>query len=499
LATYGLNSFGFLRPSLTEIVEQRKQAYRDLFGSNINTNDNSVIDKIVSIEADRENQVWMQMQEVYDSQTYQGAEGKYLDDLFSRRGIYRNGLTKATGSVEMVLNNTVPYNTTYSTGAYKVNSTFILQEDVLVAGNIFAHTLLNSQINTGSYTFTILNTTTSVTATLNLTLTNKTPNSIELNSFFNSIKTFIVDNTINENLSRIFIDNVAGSMYIGYTSATEMVGLAQKVDFKISPQIGNKTIRFDVIAEEAGLNPVGIGQITTITPQPSGYVSIGNIEAFFSGANIESDSEYRARASSQISSPAAATRSAIINGLLTGVDGVRKVKIFSNPTGTTSPAGIPPYKFIPVVYGGDTPSISQRLYELIACSNATYGTANYDIETEDGQVETIYHTKAAEKDVAIRVSYKTVQNRPLADSERSSITSGLLDTINGYPINPTLYNIQLVQSVTSAVPLIQFQVLTVEIKLATDSDSSYSSATFNTDIEDVLILAEADVYFNQIV
>ena len=169
-------------------------------------------------------------------------------------------------------------------------------------------------MNTGNYTFTILNTTTSVTATLNLALTNKTPNSVELNSFFNSIKTFIVDNTINENLSRIFIDNVAGSMYIGYTSTTEMVGLSQKVDFKISPQIGNKTIRFDVIAEDAGLNPVSIGQITTITPQPSGYVAIGNIEAFFSGANIESDSEYRARASSQISSPAAATRSAIIIG-----------------------------------------------------------------------------------------------------------------------------------------------------------------------------------------
>jgi hypothetical protein len=139
-------------------------------------------------------------------------------------------------------------------------------------------------------------------------------------------------------------------------------------------------------------------------------------------------------------------------------------------------------------------------YKLAAAgSNATYGTVNYDIETEDGQVETIYHTKATEKDVAIRVSYKTVQNRPLADSERSSITSGLLDTINGYSINPTLYNIQLVQSVTSAVPLIQFQVLTVEIRLATDPDSSYSSATFNTNIEDVLILAEADVYFNQIV
>lgn len=499
MATYGLNSFGFFRPSLTDIITQRKQAYRDLFGANINTNENSVIDKIVSIEADRENQVWMQMEEVYNSQTYQGAEGKYLDDLFGRRGIYRNGLTKATGSVELTLNNTVPYNTTYSVATYKINTNFILQEDVLVSGNIFAHKLLNSQINTGSYTFTIVNSTTSVTQTLNLALSNKTPNSSELNAFFNSLKTFIVDNTINENTARIFIDYVAGSMYIGFTSATVMIGLSQKVDFKISPQIGDKTIRFDVIAESAGLNPVSIGQVTSISPQPAGYVSIGNIESFFSGANIESDSEYRARASSQISSPAAATRPAIINGLLTGVEGVRKVKIFSNPTGTTSPAGIPPYKFVTVVYGGDTPSISQRLYELIACSNATFGTVNYDIETEDGQTETIYHTKATEKDVAIRVTYKTVQNRPLADSERLTITTGLLDTINGYPINPTVYNIQLIQSVTAAVPLIQFQSLVVEIKLASDPDGSYSSATFNTDIEDILVLAEADVFYNQVV
>lgn len=496
---YGLNPWGFTRPTLTEIVNERFQAYRDVFGVNINTNDNSIINKIVSIEADRENVMWQMAEEVFDSQTYQGAEGKYLDDLFSRRGIYRRGVTKATGSVEMFLQPSVAYNTSYSSATYKINNSFLLQNDVLVSGNIIAHKLLNSQISTGTYTFTIVNSTTSITNTLILTLLDKTPNSSALNTFFNSLKTFIVDNTINSNSLRIFIDNVAGSMYIGYTDANTLVGLSQKVDFKISPQIGQKAIRFDVIAEEAGFDPVSINQINTINPSPTGFVSIQNIEAFFSGSNVESDAEYRARASSTISSPAAATRSAIINGLLTGVDGVSKVKIFSNPTGTTSPAGIPPYKFVPVVYGGDTPSISQRLYELIACSNATWGEVDYDIETEDGQVEKIYHTKATEKDVAIRVSYKTTQNRPLADSEKTQIISDLVGTVNSYGVNPTIYNIQLISSVTTSLPLVQFISLVVEIKISSDPDSSYSSGTFSTNIEDVVILTEDNIFFNQVV
>lgn len=496
---YGLNPYGFNRPTLSNIISERLQSYRDVFGSNINTNDNSIINKIVSIEADRENQIWQMAQEVFDSQTYQGAEGIYLDDLFSRRGIYRRGVTKATGSVQMFLEPSVPYNTTYSSGTYKINSSFSLQQDVLVSGNIIAHKMLNSQISLGNYIFTIINSTTSATATLNLTLSDKTPNSSALNTFFNSIKDFIVNNTIAANSSRIFIDNANGSMYIGYSSATNLIGLFQKVDFKVSPQIGQKAITLDVIADTAGFNPVSIGQITSISPTPVGLVSIQNIEAFYSGSNVESDAEYRARASTTVASPAAATRSAIINGLLTGVDGVSKVKIFSNPTGTTSPAGIPPYKFVTVVYGGDTPSISKKLYDLIACSNTTWGNVTYSVDTEDGEVEIIRHSKAVEKDVAIRVSYKTTQNRPLADSEKQSIISGLLSTLGSYSIHPTVYNIQLVSSVTNALPLVQFISLVVEIKLASAPDSSYSNTTYTTNIEDVLVLTEDNIFFNQVV
>lgn len=499
MATYGLTSAGFIRPALSDLINERKSVYRDIFGQNINTTEDSVFDKLASIHSKAEYDVWEMMQAVYESQTYQGAEGQYLDDLFNRRGISRRGKTKANGICQLDIDNTVPYNTTYSVGIYTINSDFILQEDTLVSGNILAHKMLNSNLVTGSYTFTIVNTTTSVTQTLNITLSDKTPNSSNLNTFFNTIKTFIVDNTINSNNDRIFIDYVNGSMYVGYSDANTLKGLVQRVDFKSTPIIGVRSVYFPVIAQEVGANPVDVGQINTINPQPTGFVKIQNIESFFSGSDVESDGEYRARASATISSPAAATRSAIIDGLLSSVSGVSKVKIFNNPTGSTSPSGIPPYKFVTVVYGGETPDISQKLYSLIACSNNTYGTVSYDVTTEDNQIETIYHSKASEKDISIKINYKTQQNRPLADSEKQAILEGMQSQINSYSINPTLYNIQLVGVVQKSLPLINFVSLSVQVKLKTDPDSSYSNVDFNTDIVDVVILDDDQLFFNQLV
>lgn len=498
MATYGLTTTGFIRPNLEDLINSRKTTYRDIFGQNINTGSDSVFDKIASIHANAEYTVWEQMQAVYESQTYQGAEGQYLDNLFAQRGIYRNGRTKATGISQLAINNTVPYNAVYSATTYSINTDFVIQEDTIVAGNILAHSFLNSEIVLGNYIFTIVNTSTSATATLNLNLSNKTPNSTELNTFFDSIKTFIVDNTVTANTDRIYIDYLSGSMYVGFTDATTLVGLVQRVDFKSTPLIGKRYIQLNTVAKEVGFNPVDIGEINTISPQPSGFVSIQNIAAFFSGSEVESDGEYRARASTTISSPAAATRPAIINGLLNGVDGVSKVKIFSNPTGTTSPSGIPPYRFETVVYGGETPAISRKLYELIACSNTTYGTVSYNITTEDEQTEVVYHSKAAEKDISIKVRYKTQQNTPLADSEKVAVIEAMISNINSYTINPTIYNIQLIGVVQKALPFTNFISLSVQIKLATDPDGSYTTNDFVTNTTDVIILNENELFFEQL-
>ena len=49
---YGLNSYGFDRPTLADIISDTKDTFTETFvGQNINVAENSVLDKIITIFA----------------------------------------------------------------------------------------------------------------------------------------------------------------------------------------------------------------------------------------------------------------------------------------------------------------------------------------------------------------------------------------------------------------------------------------------------------------
>lgn len=51
---YGLTSAGYTRPTLTDIIADTKNEYRYVFGQNVNVAENSMLDKIITIQAERE-------------------------------------------------------------------------------------------------------------------------------------------------------------------------------------------------------------------------------------------------------------------------------------------------------------------------------------------------------------------------------------------------------------------------------------------------------------
>ena len=72
----------------------------------------------------------------------------------------------------------------------------------------------------------------------------------------------------------------------------------------------------------------------------------------------------------------------------------------------TSVEGVPAYQMMIVVYGGTTADIAQAIYDLIGVNIQTYGTTAYTITTEDSDTQVIYHTKASEKQLSVRVTLK---------------------------------------------------------------------------------------------
>ena len=495
-ANFGLTDFGFEVPSLDDLTGDTKQSLIRLFGETFNTQSNSVVDKITSIYNEREYQLILLASAVYSAQTLNGAEGIYLDDLLGKRGIYRRGKTKGSGSVQITLNNTVPYNMIYSANSYSIDSgNFVMSQDTPVSGNIIAHQILNSDLVVGSYKFQIVNLTDGVLKSLDLTLTNKTPNTPALNSFLASIKNFIVQNTSQLNVDRILIDSTAGSIYIGYNSNKEIIGLNSRVDFRSTPLVGNKTITVDVIAVDAGQISREANTVTTISPIPGGFVSMRNLVEFSDGTDVETDNEYKLRAMNTTAASSAATRPAVISKLLS-VEGVTKVRVFANNTGKTDQNGIPPYKFETVVYGGSTEEISQALYEVIALSNNTYGNIYYDITTEDEQTERIYHSKAVSRQLAVRVRYK---GKVLSITEQDTIREALKQIVDPLTIADTLYNTQLVSAVGSAISPSRFTSIVVETKDLEDPDSAFTTDDRVSGMTEIFTLNTEDVSFLQII
>ncbi len=498
---FELNSYGFDRQTLAEIITEIKDTFTETFvGQNINVEENSVFDKIITIFADRESAIQELAEDVYYSQTYTGAEAKYLDDILSKRGIFRNGKTASTGSCQLTLNTLAHYADSFAIGDLKVlNSTFQNSSEFKVAGNIFAQKIRNTNLaNNTTYTLTILNPTTSATVSSVYTLTSNRVGSTSLNTFYQTIKDLIVDNTIATNEDLIQIDTDTGVLYIGYDTNLNMVGLTSLVDFKTSPVVGERTVQFDVVAVDKGYLTTLAGAVTSVSPEPTGYVSITNVSGFVDGTDIESDAEYRARASATSTSGSVATRSAILTALLNEVDGVQAVKLFPNPTNNTTAEGVPPYSLMVVVYGGTTTDISEKLYEVLGINTQTYGTTAYTINTSDGDTETIYHTKATQRPLAVRVRYKTSNGKQLTATEQSNIIAEIKDLSETFSINSTIFNIQLVSSIISVVDISRFSSLQVQIKDEADDDNAYNTNDLTPDTTEIGVIVEDNITFLQI-
>ena len=101
---FGLDETGFTLKRLTDIIASIKTRAEALFGSDITTDEDSVFGQLISVFSDELTTLWEGMQEVYDSQKPDAAEGAQLDDVADLNGVTRLPATSST--VDAVLTGT---------------------------------------------------------------------------------------------------------------------------------------------------------------------------------------------------------------------------------------------------------------------------------------------------------------------------------------------------------------------------------------------------------
>ena len=90
---YGLTDAGFIRPTYDDLLNGYINSFQTSFGTDVVTTEDSVVGMLVRILAYTDYTLWEATEGVYNSQTLDGAEGNYLDDLMSQRGIFRKSAT----------------------------------------------------------------------------------------------------------------------------------------------------------------------------------------------------------------------------------------------------------------------------------------------------------------------------------------------------------------------------------------------------------------------
>jgi len=111
--------------------------------------------------------------------------------------------------------------------------------------------------------------------------------------------------------------------------------------------------------------PSGVPGVTN--PNPTGDPTLTDTDGstLIAGRPRETDAELRERTLDAAAIGGAATPGAIQSALLE-LDGVRSVSIFSNPTNSTGPNGLPPFSNEVIVSGGDQTAIARTLRDTVS-------------------------------------------------------------------------------------------------------------------------------------
>ena len=491
-----LTSYGFERETYPEILEKVKDRIREHLGVDANLNDDSPLGQWAAILAKTQNDNNRLAESVWSSQRLAGAEGIYLDDIFSKNGVYRRGKQAASGSVIVELDSTTALNQTIPTTSQFLSgsSVFTTEEEVLLTASVVAYTLDIADISDTNYDVVFVDTLGG--STNNLVFTNDGSDASKI-TMLEAMASSILSLT-EGNEDRIFVDTDNGVLYIGYyISSSELVGLKEATEFQISPNVGTKFSSVSVVAQEAGYDPTPAGNIDTLTPTFTGLTSVTNLNALYPGSEIETDAEYRERYFTEISALSGSTRDGVVSNVLK-VDGVTKVRLYDNPT-RVNQSFADAFTFHVVVLGGTTADISDAIYKSKPINTATYGGVSYSIDTLDGDTEIIRHSKAIQVDVNFIVDYKTSNRVPLSNVEKTSIINGLNDFMSSHGIGETLYNTQLVFTCLNSVTRSRVVSVSVRARLADDATSEFSTLDLYPGYTDLFVLPSGGVSFNQLV
>jgi uncharacterized phage protein gp47/JayE len=151
--------------------------------------------------------------------------------------------------------------------------------------------------------------------------------------------------------------------------------------------------------EETGPVIANAGTLTVIAQAVSGWNSVTNADDAVLGEVEETDAELRIRREDELRAAGSTNVDAIRADLLRNVDGVSRVTILENDTGTTDVNGVPGHSIEAIVYGPASPTadddqaVAEQVFETKAAGIGTYGSTTKTVVDDQGTSHSVKFTR----------------------------------------------------------------------------------------------------------
>lgn len=402
----GLSEEGFVTKRLPEVVAEDKARAVTVFqdqvepGDTVNTDDSSVIGRLVALAAPSEADLWEAAQEVYSAFDANSATGISLDNMILLSGIpARFENTYTTAQVLLSGDNGTIITAGNTVSSPTTSEQFSLLNDVLLSPENTSGVVVTSILVEDITTYTISFTRQSATQIISYTSPVGATKALILAGLKASI-----DSTYPELIATI---NTDGNLKI------VLADIFLQTNFSTSTNLGIIKVDKlgDVVATTAGPLSQPIGTITQIQTSRLGWDSVTNPLAAVSGRLRETDEELRIRFRNTKFERAGNIVEAVYSALFS-LDDVQQVYIDDNNTDVTNANGTPGHSFLVLVDGGTSVEIARAIWDNRGAGVASVGNTTVTITDKFGYQREIKFSRPTPVNIYIQLELTTDQNFP---------------------------------------------------------------------------------------
>lgn len=359
---------GFQRKQYNEIKSGIEKSLIASLGA-VNLMSPSIFASIVKIFAEREADIWQQVEAVYNASYPETAEGYSLDGVCALNGVIREIDTYSQSLCQLTAVNYTKIPKHSEIAVKHTSNIFALTEDITVNNERCCNITL--QVN---------------------------------NAFKKSYELFInqekfeytkIDEDTEESIATALI-SIINDANIGISAIADNDSLILSstdylIEFSCFVSDGLKildcTNNAQVIATRKGSITASIGSLTDIHTPVSGWIASNNLDAAKIGNDLESDRSLKARRKDSIKLGGSGTLEAIKANLL-NLTGVTAVSIRDN-INETSGQNIPLNSFTALVTGGEDSEIARVLWQKKPAGIRPYGVLQVSTTDSAGNTQIV--------------------------------------------------------------------------------------------------------------